>query len=489
MVTQLLDNANSEPVALLVVHGIGNQKPGETLTGLIEGIRFAYKDQLIVDQRSEDHAILNNIGRQVHVIEVYWADLLHGETVKGTFDFERIFETIWFPLLNHKSGRLSPEVCPRSRVLRWTWVLAPLSSLLYAGFWGAKFLAIFPTMFSKKFREKKARQAESASSEGFLKRVQLLRNDPEKGRTLVDDLMDQYAGDVFNYVHGLADAFPAKTEQTQKIVANVREIHERFIRAAAHALDQGCKEIQVLAHSLGTVVAFNAMCQETRMDHTAVASARLSRFYTIGSPLEKFRFFWTPLIESSPSGPVIATKDSLIAGGRTADDREAMQWINYFNRLDLVSGRLQGFEHWPIPENLPAHGLGGLITAHVAYNRNPAFLAQLTEGLTGKPAEIHLSLGRRLGRSIMATFENLVLPAIFVVLAVIGMAFMAGIGLLSGWIWALPLTLFGLDSWARGLQIYFVASILFAMLIGGLFIGRSQAKTLYANFLASVKDE
>jgi hypothetical protein len=103
--------------ALLVVHGIGSQERGETLNGLLGGLRLVYGDRLAIQRAAEDHAILDGIGRPVHVFEVYWADLLRGDVVKKTFDFDRIFEVVWFPLLNYRSGCLSAEICPRRRVL------------------------------------------------------------------------------------------------------------------------------------------------------------------------------------------------------------------------------------------------------------------------------------------------------------------------------------------------------------------------------------
>ena len=47
---------------------------------------------------AEDHAMLDGTGREIHVFEVYWADLLWRRIVKKTFDFNRIFEVVWFPL-------------------------------------------------------------------------------------------------------------------------------------------------------------------------------------------------------------------------------------------------------------------------------------------------------------------------------------------------------------------------------------------------------
>src|SRR5262249_36735993 len=158
----------------------------------------------------------------------------------------------------------------------------------------------------------------------------------------------------------------------------------------------------------------------------------------------------------------------------------AMKWENFFSRLDLVSGRLQGFPGWPTPTNRPARGLGGLITAHVAYNRNPTFLGVLAEGLTGKPLPpIRLSLSRRFGHGLMSTLQDLILPAVFFALALMGLAIMSGFSLLVGWVFSLPLEWLGLGGWALGVRIYFVACIIFMMTVGFVMLGRVRAKELY----------
>jgi hypothetical protein len=302
--------------------------------------------------------------------------------------------------------------------------------------------------------------------------------------------MDQVVGDVFNYVQGVARAFPEESERNQQLTRNVDEIHVRFVRTAERAAEQGCREIQVLAHSLGTVIAFLAMCPEARPASSTIAPARLSRFYTIGSPLAKIRFFWTRLVEHSRNGPAIAVVDRLVAVDSTHGGKSAMKWENFFSRLDLVSGRIYGFSGWPTPTNRPARGLGGLIRAHVAYNRNPAFLCVLAEGLTGKRLPpIPLSLFRRLGHGLMATLESLILPAVFFALALMGLALVGGFAWLTGWVFSQPLEWLGLSGWAQGVRIYFVASILFTVTVFKVMLGRRRANELYARFWAPDKTE
>ena len=57
----------SDPLGLLLVHGIGRQRRGATLTGFLEGMRFAYGDRLHIRRPAEDYAILGGAVREAHV--------------------------------------------------------------------------------------------------------------------------------------------------------------------------------------------------------------------------------------------------------------------------------------------------------------------------------------------------------------------------------------------------------------------------------------
>lgn len=484
MTTRSGPSGRADPVALLVVHGIGSQQRGQTLAGLLGGLKLAYGAALTIRQDGEDHAVLEGIGRPVHLLEVYWADLLHGEVVKRTFDFNRVFEMLWFPLLNYRSGSLSAEVCPHNRLLWWTAVLAPLCSLLYAGYWGARFLASVPAGIQKAWRERDSRQLGRNDTLGFWARVHAKREDPDRARTIIDELADQVAGDVFNYVQGVAKSFPEDNEHAWQLTRNVSEIGRRFLCATARATALGCSEIQILAHSMGTVVAFLAMCPAQPPAPSSALPARLSRFYTIGSPLEKMRFFWTPLFEHARNGPAIVVDGRLLAAHRCEGEVSTMQWENFFSRLDLVSGRLLGFPGWPTPRNHTAAGLGGLITAHTAYNSNPVFLALLTEGLTGIAPQAGLSHRRRFWPRLLATLESLLLPAALMALAMLGMVFFGGMGWFSGWFFSRPLAWLGLERWAAGVQIYFAVSMLFVAIVVSVINGYTRATKLHARFWA-----
>ena len=52
----------------------------------------------------------------------------------------------------------------------------------------------------------------------------------EKMYTRLDNIMDQVAGDVLNYVQGVGRAFPEDSERNRQLARNVDEIRDRFFR-------------------------------------------------------------------------------------------------------------------------------------------------------------------------------------------------------------------------------------------------------------------
>jgi hypothetical protein len=446
----------ADPIGLLVVHGIGSQRRGRSLEGLLVGLGRAYGDALTVTRPTDDQARIEGIGpAPVHAVEVWWADLLDGEAVRGTFNFDRVWEVVWFPRLNRRAGTLPPEVCPSGRVARWTVILAPLSALLYATYIGTRVLAA-------PFRSPDA-PPEMA---------------PSVAPTRFDDLMDRVAADVFNYANGLRGAFPEGDEHAA-LAARVRQIRVRFEEAAATAVSAGCREIQVVAHSLGTVIAFTSMNAAPGGAPAGDPPARISRLYTIGSPLEKFRFFWTRLLEGSEGGPAIAADGGAIA----AAGDPPMRWDNFSSRLDLVSGRLQAFPGWPEAENHAVPGLGGLMSSHTAYNGNAAFLETLGEGLGGPPPPARPSRAQRVRRAVWAALQNLALPLGLLVLAALGLALMLTIGWGIGWVLGRPLAWLGFDEAARwvanGVALFVVATVAVQAYAGAL-----RARVVHARFWA-----
>lgn len=143
-----------------------------------------------------------------------------------------------------------------------------------------------------------------------------------------------------------------------------------------------------VAHSLGTVVSYNALSNllskaaelERSGDDEQKAGVdlfrrALSRFVTIGSPLDKVAFLFKERIRPWPT----AMRRGLFLDGETVtrkDPDETEWWINFYHVLDPVSGSLES----PLicrdqrPSNI--HIRSGLIPglAHTAYWSDPSVL-------------------------------------------------------------------------------------------------------------------
>src|SRR5947207_10717005 len=100
--------------------------------------------------------------------------------------------------------------------------------------------------------------------------------------------------------------------------------------------NDGCYSIPIVARSLATVVMYHALRglkldEATRADRLAMseAMASIEHLYTIGSPLEKIRFFWPGL-----------RPEANLAGERQ------ITWDNFVSYFDPVAGMLRRFNEW-----------------------------------------------------------------------------------------------------------------------------------------------
>lgn len=385
------------PIAVLVVHGIGAQKPGETVGKLIAGLSRVERE---FGAKGHDD-VLTLGGQPVRFYEVYWADLLMGAASRDAFNIQEMQSVTWFPLLN-----LLRRNYPKGSwsFLKLAWCALPLVNfLMLFGYFGAG--AIAEWIKGDSSESKSVRQA---AEDARLKVIQ--------------EIMDEYVGDVFSYVNSAGKAFyrekdePAVTPEMEGVHG---QIMQRFYDQLVKAQAGGCAAIHVVAHSLGTVVTYHALSglgfeDAGRGDAAAVraACANVRHVYTIGSPLEKIRFFWPRL---TPDGP-------LLGGAK-------IEWDNFRSYFDPVAGRLRHVAEWGELRN---HGLlgGGFFRGHLVYEHSPVFLAALTRGLVGR--EIPLVRTRKERRRDFFTLlgETLLAPVVVVAVLLIGAAVFAGVAVL-----------------------------------------------------------
>jgi hypothetical protein len=374
------DTTNQRKVGLLVVHGIGSQTRGETLRSCAEALTTAYRNAALLDEfgngislndivtRQLACVIVKQAGLEVRVYEVYWADLLAGKRVAGSFSKFLFESSTWFPLHGWENGTLAPP--EYSKLLIWYRTLQLMLFQIAASI----ILEVVP-------------------------------------KSIQNSILDEIVADVWNYATSLGGA----VLESSPIYGAGDQIIGRFRATSQCAVSDGCDELLIVAHSLGTVIAYNGLTRYSS-SNMEKASTPITRLYTIGSPLEKFLCIWTRLLRPSIARPEITVEGNTVASGET------IQWKNYYSPLDVVSGRLQRFTEWGHVQNRRLFGLGGLARAHLTYYRHPVVIADLAAGIGGRPQTLAISWRTFCWRTTVAVVETLLLPTVIFLALMLGVA-------------------------------------------------------------------
>jgi len=415
-------------IGVLVVHGIGEQAPGETRRKLLDGLARYGADLVQLEDGPVPTATVGS--RTVRFYEVYWAGILKGEArMTGAFVMDQLQDVAWFPWWNARRGTYVPGDYPRWILAWWTLVLPPLAFLVLVAYTGARLLA----MLFEAVANPQSNEHRRDTGVGFLQAGRDAARRAAYGRTPLDRLLDEYAGDLFSYVNSAGGGFSHQKGEPETN-ADLLDAYPRIIHCFHHQLlaasDDGCSEIHVVAHSLGTVVTYHALSSygvdPGRPDGAAVREAvnRVRHIYTTGSPLEKIRFLWPRLRATADSAPDLH-----------------LRWDNFVSWCDPVAGRLRRFDAWGRVVNHRMLG-GGFITGHVAYERSPVFLASLFDGLSGGCAPLVRPPRTRWRDGLLLLGETLVTPLGLAAVLLTGVAvFVAAAALLPFFV-SLALRLF-----------------------------------------------
>lgn len=359
--------------AIFVVHGMGQQSWTETAAQIRAGFEDAFED---IAAWQEKHPEQTGGTNQVtlpppFIFDGYWADYAD---IQATFPDDwkrfnereqRFFSNLWKLrivsgartfgwVLSQQLRLLHPKVLREVGLFAWIlyWPLQIVSSatLLFAWF----------------------RYHEAITS--FVNDVRLYLDPRGVVERAIVQSIDERVGHAFLRMIGLDWEFrPLPTD--------------RLIEAGGERLT--FNRVVWVAHSLGTVISYNVLSalfhradelERTGDDEqkTGIALFRraLSRFVTMGSPLDKVAF----LFKQKSLRPWPATQHrALFVGGETLaskDPAETEWWINFYNVLDPVSGALESTficGNQP-PSNI--HIRSGLIPgfAHIAYWKDPTTL-------------------------------------------------------------------------------------------------------------------
>ncbi|HEY6506837.1 MAG TPA: hypothetical protein VIY56_02415 [Vicinamibacterales bacterium] len=386
--------------ALLVVHGIGAQLPNATLHKLVEGLRRVDRD--FAPRVDGDGLGATFAGQSVRLYEVYWADLLKGDVTRGTFLMHEVQSLAWFPWFNLLRGNYREAAYSAMRLAWWCVVLPVVNFFLLFAYYGA---GLFAQIWLDATDKRPKREHEDLMTH-------VMQTASDARMTRVDRLLDEYLGDVVNYVNSAAHAF-YRAEGEPPVAPEVEGVQTRIVqtfydRLVAAAEAEGCQSIHVVAHSLGTVVAYHALSGFGQSEHAPLpdrvrsAVRKVSHLYTIGCPLEKIRFFW----------PRVAPMASPLRD-------TPITWHNFVSFLDPVAGVVRTFTDWGPVVNHRLLG-GGFLSAHVVYERSAAFLTTLGAGLGAGAVHLHRSPGERVRDALLLTGETLVAPVLLAVVLAVG---------------------------------------------------------------------
>jgi hypothetical protein len=434
-------------IAILVVHGIGAQHPGETARKLLAGL--ARVDRGI--DAASDAGIATVCGQPVRLYEVYWADVLSGAPTRGAFHINELQSLSWFPWLNHRCGHY-PRGHYSFLTLAWWWVVLPIVNFF-------ALCAYFGTGLVMQIASGATKERQVAEPGGSVWDEAKKAAARTSGYGPIDTLLDEYVGDVFSYVNSAGRAFyrdtgeppvPAAVEHAYDQV--VQRFYDQLMKADA----DGCRAIQIVAHSLGTVVAYHALTglrfDDTRADAGAIRAAmgKVQHVYTIGSPLEKIRFFWPRLMPS-----------------RGAFGTPAFQWDNFVSWFDPVAGRLTRFGDWAAVTNHRLLG-GGFVRGHIVYEHSPVFLGVLTRGLCGKDVPFVRTFNEVWTDRLLLAGETVLAPAAIALVLVLGMSLFVVAALMLPFLLSLVLRQFLPE--ARWVYIQNITSLVFIGMIALAFL-------------------
>jgi hypothetical protein len=359
-----------EKIGVLLVHGIGTQKPNQHLVGESRNIVAALGEEVasitVVDEPTIAPSAPNpyvadfdkNIVRvdvvtrdprprhiTIEFNEVYWADLGEPPTLPRQVKF-------WFWALSMwaVAGR------ENTRLAGFEAMYVPKDGRLK--YWGRFVLGFYGALFLL-----------GAGTVGLLN---IILDRLKLPRVLISDILTAYVGDVMLYSQPRRDTDPVVSEMGEPPRA---EIRARMVDAVVEFASRNYSQWFILAHSLGSVVAYNALMEtgaalpnylsearwrqvkQFKIDAgplpTCVAPvpgfmlprrpvwlspndgidrrvlfSRLRGLLTYGAAIGKLRAMW-PII-------VPANRDEYVFP-------DGFEWFNVYDPTDPVSGRLKAY--------------------------------------------------------------------------------------------------------------------------------------------------
>lgn len=367
--------------AFLVIHGIGEQVPLQTLDsftrGMVaelrrQGAQFSVTHEIARRQGAEGEWVESYIrlaasdsDDRIDIHECYWANLTEEKASLGDI-WRWLFATAWGTVRYYRDNAELRRRYDARSAAGGSWIRTfPIFRLVLSA------IFLYPLIL-----------ALSLVLPGSIRRALLHR--------LATSIVVGYVADVAIYT---------TTDEKSRFYAIRRNILNTS-QALLEALlaDDDCERVVVAGHSLGSVIAYDTLNRiNIRANLDPAVDARLPKvasLITFGSPLDKIAFFFRE--RSSPEESIrrqlVAALHSFRAREQVGEGEaqpiasrierklEAIPWLNFYDPRDPVSGHLDYYREVANRElNLGA--AWGI--AHVAYWQDATFHREVLAALGG----------------------------------------------------------------------------------------------------------
>ncbi|MBE0671222.1 MAG: hypothetical protein IH588_11585 [Anaerolineales bacterium] len=171
--------------------------------------------------------------------------------------------------------------------------------------------------------------------------------------TRIPYFLSEYMGDVY---------FWTTYEETAEKHQKRRAILDHCANVVEHVLRTDCDRIIIVAHSLGSTIAFDTILELERRNRAAAKSTsaatskisleKIQHFITMGSPIDKIHYFFENQTSSYHRyNRVVEDIRGDISKPPFINRRKPqIHWINFWDKADIISGSLQTPEGRKQPE-------------------------------------------------------------------------------------------------------------------------------------------
>jgi len=408
----LVERDRAQPIGVIFVHGIGEPSADDLRRKFVKGLASALPEATF--SQAGDVTTLGYREHDVRLYDFSWTGSCAGDPDpdRWSLNWPVIAALPWLPSFNlqqglyrlYKAGDYS-----KVYVTAWTVVLMPITLAFFSIYLALKALDKLPgRMMRNRHRAYAEELAGAVRPDGTLERRRwpevmhrVWARYPLPSQRLVND----YVHVVLNYVYSALGEMP----EGDRLHCAAERVVDSFRTMLKRASDDGCCELQVVAHSLGSLVAYQGLMGEWRQDLAVLD--RVTTLHTIGSPLEKIRFFWPE---------VIAATERCQQQPASARSGRRLVWHNFYDPLDVIAGKLKRFDAKASLQNHRVRGAAGLISSHTVYERSSRFVSVVTNGLFGCSTAPKRRVVRRLVDATRATLESIAALAAFVVVVFLG---------------------------------------------------------------------